>query len=120
PVVVNALGHLSPAIDPVGTSTLTVAGNLTIAGGATFDYNFGVAGSPGTGDLVAVTGAGNATLAAGTDILNVTALSGFGLGTYNLISVTGTGTLTNNATFTVNGSNAFNYAVGVSGNNLVL
>jgi autotransporter-associated beta strand protein len=117
-VVVNQLGHLSPTPGANGTTTLTISGNLTVSGGATFDYNFGTAGSPGVSDFINVTNGGNVTLNAGTDILNLTALSGFGIGTYNLI--TASGTLTNNATFSVNGSNAFTYAVSASGNNLVL
>jgi len=117
PVVVNALGQLAPAVTPTSTSTLTIGGNLTINAGATFTFNFGASG---LSDLIDITGIGNVTLNAGTDILNISQLGGFGAGTYNLISVLGTGTLVNNATFTIKGATNFNYAVGVSGNNLVL
>jgi autotransporter-associated beta strand protein len=118
-VLVTSTGHLSPSSSSTTTSTLTLSSNLTINGGATFDFNFGAAGNPGTSDTIMV--GGTTTLNAGTDFLNITALPGFGIGTYNLI--TSTGTLTNNVlpqNFTINASNKFNYAIGQSGNNLVL
>jgi autotransporter-associated beta strand protein len=121
-VNIQAAGTLAPAMSSTTFNTLTINNNLNFSAGATLNYNFGAAGSPGVGDLVNVIGTGNVVLAAGTDILNVNALagSGFGIGTYNLITVTGGGTLTNNATFTINGSNAFNYSVAAAGTNLVL
>jgi fibronectin-binding autotransporter adhesin len=117
PVNVSSTGHLAPAMSSSTFNTLTINNNLTLSGGATLDFNLA---SPGSGDLVNVTGTGNVSLSAGTDILNISGLTGFGIGTYNLISVTGTGTLTDAATFSVNGSNLFNYALAPSGKNLVL
>lgn len=40
-VTVSSTGHLSPAVSPSGTSTLTIGNNLTINAGATLDFNFG-------------------------------------------------------------------------------
>ena len=84
-------------------------------------------GAPGSGDLVSVTGAGNTITINGDgtipDIVNVNPLPNFGTGTYNLLSQTATGNISNlsGETFTVNASNnAFNYAVAVSGKLLVL
>ena len=119
-VIVNPTGQLAPAMSPLTANTLTINNNLTINAGATLNYNFAAAGAPGTGDQVNLTGAGNLVLNAGTDVLNITSLAGFGLGTYNLISVNGTGTFTDNATFTINGSSLYNYAVAPSGKTLVL
>ncbi len=110
-VNVSSTGHLAPAMSATTTNTLTIANNLTINAGATLDYNFGAAGTPGMGDLIDVTGAGNLLMNAGTDILNITALPGFGVGTYSLITVSGFGSFTDNATFTINGSTLFNYSV---------
>jgi fibronectin-binding autotransporter adhesin len=113
PVTIASTGTIAPAINATSTATLNINNTLTINGGATFNYNFG---SPGVSDTVNVTGA--VTLAAGTDTLNINALSGFGVGTYNLI--TGTTPITDNATFAFNGSASFIYSVATSGNNLVL
>lgn len=117
-VRVTSTGHLAPAMTSSTFNTLTINNNLTINAGGALDFNFASPGaSPnggtGIGDLVNVTGTGNVSLAAGADILNVTQLaaSGFGLGTYPLITVAGSGTLTDAATFTVNGKPNFNYAV---------
>jgi fibronectin-binding autotransporter adhesin len=119
-VTVTSTGNLAPAMTPTTSNTLTVNNNLTLNAGASLSFNFGAAGSPGTGDLVNLTGTGSLSLAAGTDTLNITPLSGFGIGTYNLITVSGTGTFTDSATFTINGSTTFNYSVAPSGKNLVL
>ena len=120
-VTVTSTGHLAPAMSATTTNTLTINNNLTLSGGATLDYNFGALGTPGTSDLVSVGGAFNLTLNAGTDILNINQLPGFGIGTYNLLTLgAGAGTFTNNATFTINGKNNFNYAVGTSGRSVVL
>lgn len=110
-VTVTATGHLAPAMTASTTNTLTLTNGLTmnIAGG-TLDYNFGTLGTGGNGvsDLVSVTG-GNVSLA-GAQFLNVTQLTGFGIGTYKLIT-TGAGTFTDTATFTINGKANFNYFV---------
>ncbi len=107
-VSVTSTGHLAPAMTPTTFNTLTVNNDLTIAAGGTLDYNFA---APGSGDLVTLTGTGNLSLAAGTDILNITQLPSFGIGLYPLITVTGSGTFTDNATFTINGKSNFNYLV---------
>src|SRR5581483_11151341 len=114
PVNGTSTGHLAPAMSGTTSNTLTINNTLTIAGGATFDFNFGTAGQApagGTGDLIAVGGTGNVVLNVGTDVLNITQLTGFGIGVYPLITVTGSGTLTDNATFTINGKTNFNYSV---------
>jgi autotransporter-associated beta strand protein len=110
-VTVSSTGHLAPAMSASTSNTLTINNSLTINAGATLDYNFGAAGTPGTGDLINLVGTGNLLMNAGADILNITPLAGFGIGTYNLITVSGSGTFTDNATFTINGSTLFNYAV---------
>ena len=107
-VSVTSTGHLAPAMTPTTFNTLTINNDLTIAAGGTLDYNFA---APGNGDLLTLTGTGNLSLAAGTDTLNITQLPSFGIGLYPLITVAGTGTFTDNATFTVNGKPNFNYLV---------
>jgi autotransporter-associated beta strand protein len=118
PVVVNTLGHLSPEVTPSSTSMLTINSSLTINAGATFDFNFGASGSPGTSDTITVNG--NVNLS-GNETLNITQLSGFGVGTYTLIAESG-GSYSDTANFTnrIFGSSNFNYSLGDSGNNLVL
>jgi autotransporter-associated beta strand protein len=116
PVVVTSTGVLAPAMTATSFNTLTLSFNplltvtnaLTINAGGSLNYNFG---APGTGDLVNLTGTGNLVIGAGTDILNVNQLSGFGIGLYPLITVSGGGTFTDNASFTVNGKPNFNYVV---------
>ena len=115
-VTVTSTGHLAPAMSSSTFNTLTLNNaDLTINAGGALDYNFGTpgspVGSPGSGDLVNLTGTGNLSLAAGTDVLNVSQLTGFGIGLYPLITVTGSGTFTDNATFTINGKPNFNYLV---------
>ncbi len=114
PVSVAAAGILAPHTSSTGTSTLTIGSDLTVAAGASLNYNFGTAGAGptgGIGDLVKTTGTGSINLGAGTDTLNVGQLSGFGIGTYPLLQVTGTGTLTDNATFTILGRSNFTYKI---------
>jgi fibronectin-binding autotransporter adhesin len=111
PVTVSSTGHLAPAMSATTTNTLTLSNSLTINAGATFDYHFGTAGTPGTSDLINLIGTGAMLMNAGVDILNITPLSGFGVGTYNLITMSGSGAFTDNATFTINGSTLFNYSV---------
>jgi autotransporter-associated beta strand protein len=121
PVSITGTGILAPAV-PNGSNvltpaTLTINNTLSFGNGATFNYLFGASGSPGISDTVNVTGA--VTFTAGTDILNINALSGFGVGTYNLI--TGAAPIsTSGVTFAVNGNPAFLYAIAPNGNNLVL
>jgi autotransporter-associated beta strand protein len=126
-VSVSATGHLAPAVSTSTTSTLTLSNNLSLTTGgnattgATFDYNFGAPGNTtvgfgtvGTGDMViAGNGSlGNFNIGAGNVTLNVTPLTGFGVGTYDIINWSASsGTFTNSATFNVNGSSNFNYQV---------
>ncbi len=124
-VTINSTGILAPAMSPTTTNTLTIRNNLTINAGATFNYNLGALGTPGAGDLVLVSNSGTITIKGdGTvpDVININALSGFGIGTYNLLTAGSAALITNpnGETFTVNGSNAFNYAVGITGSSLVL
>ena len=107
-LIVSSTGHLAPAMSSSTFNTLTVNNNVTINPGGTLDYNFG---SPGNGDLLNLAAAGNLSMGAGTDVLNVNQLGGFAIGTYNLITVSGTGSFTDNATFTINAKPNFNYAV---------
>lgn len=118
PVIVNgAGGTLAPAMSATTFNTLTINNNLTINAGGALSYNFASPGGgplntgAGSGDLTTVIGTGNLSIPAGADVLNVNQLTGFGLGTYPLITLTGTGTFTDAATFTVNGKANFNYAV---------
>lgn len=106
--------HLSPHVG-TGASTATLhvnlgtnatANALNLSGGTILDFNFG---APGTCDTLSV--AGKATLGAGTNVLNIGQLAGFGAGTYTLINLT-SGTLTysvNNWTLPV--STHWKYAV---------
>ncbi len=113
-VTVTSTGHLAPAMSAATNNTLTIANNLTLNAGATLDFNFGAASgstTPGTGDFVNVTGSCSILLNAGTDVLNNNPQAGFGLGIYNLLTNSGAGTFTDNATFTINGSTLFNYLV---------
>src|SRR5205085_1925722 len=94
PVVVTSSGILAPAMSSSTFNTLTLNFNtngtttnaLTINAGGSLNYNFA---SPGNGDLVTLTGSGNLLISAGTDILNVTQLPGFGIGLYPLITMSG-------------------------------
>lgn len=107
-VTVTSTGQLAPAMSSTTFNTLTINDNLTINPGGTLSYNFG---TPGNGDRITLAGTGSLNLQAGADILNVTQLPGFGIGTYPLIVVAGSGSFTDNATFTVNGRTNFNYFV---------
>lgn len=91
-VTVNNGGTLAPGLSP---GTLTVNNNLVLADLANLDWELGApwqfngSNYPSPNDLVRVNG--NLTL---DGQLAVTALSGFGVGTYTLLTYTGT--LTNN------------------------
>ena len=90
-VVVNSGGTLthdvsgSAATLTIGSTTIAVGG-LTLGSGSAVDYQLGAPGTVGGGvnDLTAING--NLTLG-GT--LNISALPGFGTGTYELFSYTG-------------------------------
>jgi fibronectin-binding autotransporter adhesin len=79
PVVVKGKGRLAPGAAGIGTLT---TGDLTLEEGATLDFELG---EPGSGDRVAVDG----DLVLG-GVLNVAGLSGFGAGTYTLMTCSGT------------------------------
>ena len=84
-VSVSSGGALAPAMSSTTFNTLTIHNNLTIASGAIFNYNLA---APGSGDLVQTTGTGTIGLS-GTDTLNLNELSGFGTGTYNILTAAG-------------------------------
>ncbi|MES2570740.1 MAG: autotransporter-associated beta strand repeat-containing protein, partial [Verrucomicrobiota bacterium] len=109
-VTVTSTGHLAPAMTPSTSNTLTLGNNLTLNAGATLDFNFGSAGTGGAGSSDRVNVGGNLLLNAGADVLNITQLPNFGIGTYTLFTVAN-GSFTNNATFTINGNTNFNYAI---------
>jgi autotransporter-associated beta strand protein len=110
-------GQITPHDLSGNIGLLHLTGNIALSSGTSFSYRLG--GSPGSGsDLI--TASGNVTLGSGADVLNLTSLPGFGVGSYNLITATGNGTVTDNGNFTVNGSPGFNYAVGASGKSLAL
>ena len=98
-VTLNAGAHLSPHVGTgasnatlhVNVSSSSAANALNIAGGTIFDYNFGAVGAS---DTLSVTG--KVTLAAGTNVLNIGQLAGFGAGSYPLI--TSSTTVTYNVT----------------------
>jgi fibronectin-binding autotransporter adhesin len=72
-VTVSA-GTLAPATSPIGFSHLTIAGSLTVAGGANFNYHLTGGGS----DQVIVSGNGHAmTLNGVTDTLNLSTFGGY-------------------------------------------
>jgi autotransporter-associated beta strand protein len=83
-VTVNSGGILAPGNSP---GTITV-GSLTLNSGSFLNYQLGTPGTVGGGvnDLTIVNG--NLTL--GGAALNITGLSGFGVGTYRLFDYTGT------------------------------
>ena len=115
PVTVNASGSLAPAINATSTSHLTISNNLTLNSGASLNFNFGATGGTGgtlgTSDTVIVNGAGQLSLPSSLT-LNITPLTGFGIGTYEILDNTSNATqLTPSTTnWAINGSNTFNYA----------
>jgi hypothetical protein len=78
-VTVNFGGAISPGSNGVGTVTLT--GGLTLNSGALLNFDLGAIGAS---DKIAITGA-----LALNGILNLTNVTGFGVGTYTLITYTG-------------------------------
>ena len=114
PVTVNSLGHLSPDNGAGSTKTLTINNNLTVSGGSILDFDFGATigntASFSPSDVVKVTGSGTLAINnASTNVtINITPLSGFGAGVYDLLDASGsTGTLSLASTtdFTINASN---------------
>ena len=95
-VNVLAGGSISPG-DPSGPGTLTV-GKLVLSVGSNSDFRLAAPGTTGGGvnDLIAV--AGNLTIAGN---LNITQLTGFGIGSYTLFTYGGT--LTNTGFSAING-----------------
>ena len=112
PVVLN--GHLSPGVGTGGIGTLHL-GATTLSTGSILDYD--MAG------LAAFDSAATTGLTLGSSItVNIDALPGFSLGTYNLVT---SPSLTGNPTYIVNhsglGDNGnFVYTVATVGNNIVL
>jgi fibronectin-binding autotransporter adhesin len=78
-VTINAGAHLAPG---ASAGTLTV-GNLTLAASSVLDYELA---TPGSSDKTLITAAGGLAVNGGT--LNITGLSGFGVGTYPLLDYT--------------------------------
>ena len=111
---VNLSGHLAPGLGTGGIGTLHLA-STSLNTGAILDYD--LAG------LAAFDSTAASTLNLGTSLtVNVNALSGFSLGTYNL--VTGT-SHTGSPTYTLNHSGPgdnpnFIYNIATVGNNIVL
>jgi len=82
------------------TTNLALNTNLLLGGAATsgtLGFQLGTAGGPGTSDQFVLSGTGSLTVAAGGGLINAQALSGFGAGSYDLItgaaSITGAPTL---------------------------
>jgi autotransporter-associated beta strand protein len=98
PVTISAAGagHLHPSIGSSLPTTFTINNNLTLNDGSVLD--FGINGV--VSDLVQVNG--NLTFN-GAETVNVVNLGTVGGGTYEIFGFTGT--LTNNATFTINPAN---------------
>jgi autotransporter-associated beta strand protein len=79
-VTVASGGALAPGNGGIGT--FTIAGQLTLNSGAALNMELG---APGTSDLVQLNGA---LSVAGTTTINLSGLTGFGIGTYTLLSST--------------------------------
>ena len=114
PVTVNNLGHLSPDNGAGSTKTLTINNNLTVSGGSILDFDFGATIGNTTSfspsDVVKVTGSGILAInnASANITINITPLSGFGAGVYDLLDASGSSgmfTLASMTDFTINASN---------------
>ena len=118
PVTVTSTGHLAPAMTPSTTNTLTINNSLTVNNGATLDFNFG---APGTNDVILRDcrwDTDDRRRPSGPITLNVTALPGLAKGAYKLFdSSANPSGFSNTATFAINGTTNFNYAVVSSGAN---
>ena len=79
-VVVASGGALAPGNGGIGT--FTIAGQLTLSSGAALNMELG---APGTSDLIQLNGS---LSVAGTTTINLDGLTGFGIGTYTLLSST--------------------------------
>ena len=90
PVTVAGGGAIAP--ENAGTGTLTISGLLTLNNGSVLNMQLG---GTATSDQITLAGA---LAASGTTTVNLTALSGFGAGTYPLITDSAT---INAANFTV-------------------
>ena len=118
-VNVLAGGSISPGDptisgNPPTPGTLAV-GKLVLSAGANSDFRLGTPNVVGGGvnDLIAV--AGNLTLAGN---LNITALGGFGIGTYTLFTYNGT--LTNTGFSAINGTGGEAITISTSTNHKVI
>ncbi len=92
-------GHAAPGNSGIGTLHV---GSLSLGAGSVLDYDFG---APGTGDLIASTGA-LALPSAGSVTINLNNSGGFTIGTYKLITESST------TNFTVT---RFSVGVGIPG-----
>ncbi len=116
-VTVNSGGQISPTVVGLSTSTLQLKGGLTLNGGSILGFNLGAINT-GTNPLAAPTSdnvyvTGNLTLGTGTDVLSITPVgSGLAIGTYHLITATGTVPANlNGITFSISGPAADLYSV---------
>lgn len=117
-VTVQSGGTLQPTVVGGAPSSLQISGatGLTLNGGSVLNFELGAVNS-GSGLLATPTSdnvfvsAGNLALGAGTDTLNIAALSGFGLGTYPLITAVGVPANFNGTNFIVNGPLQFAYSI---------
>ena len=80
-LTVGATGNMS--FQNSTAEILTLAGALTLTNGARLGFDLGAAGTPGTSDQI---NSAVAAVVSGTITLDFTNLSGFGAGSYNLIS----------------------------------
>ncbi len=121
-VALNLGSHLAPGAPGTGNVGTLNLGPLTSTGGASLDFD---CAAPGTNDQVLVTGALNFSAVNGATIVNINPLAGFGVGTYTLL--TATGTFSDTAQFTVVPNTAgpgylssYAYTVTNSGNSIIL
>ncbi len=105
-VTVLGGGILAPHTTATGVSTLTIASNLNLQPGSILNYNLL---TPGGSDLVNVLG--NVSISA-SETLNISPLSGFAPGNYDLMSVASSSSMTGSGSaFSINGPIRYNYAL---------
>lgn len=80
-VTVNGGGAIGPG--NAGVGTLTLSGAVTFGGGSFLNVDLG---STASSDMLALTGGSYTRPANGTVTITINALSGFGLGTYTLVT----------------------------------
>lgn len=117
-VTIQSGGSLQPTVIGSAPSSLQISGTtgLTLNGGSILNFDLGAPNS-GTGLLATPTSdnvyvsAGNLTVGSGTDVINIIALPGFGVGTYQLITAAGVPANFNGTSFIINGSLQYAYSV---------